>query len=323
MSVRVWPRRLFVAFVMGAVGVGLVSWGVASGTFVWTVNRAPHPGSTKPSTTVATTGPASTYPVVPVTAAQPGVAPARYLQPVYAVPVDAEAVPSRSPAIVQDIGEVTAWFRGQLGGAYPRYAPDGQAPRVVTVELPWSSRELATSKPLLNDLSTWLHDHGRIEPQAIPVIYVETTTAEDACAWTSVGTSDPLTPFLTDPRMNPELEARLRDSIDRFRWSDRIVIPVQRCPEERPWLSSRWPFGGTALLAHETTHALGAVDSKAPHHTNRGHVDDNVHDILYTGPEHGPADGYAIDPGHDDYYRHGRSDLVDIADSDLLVHPAA
>jgi hypothetical protein len=318
MSVRSWPRRLAGAFVCGAVGVGLVGWAFASGTLAWNASwleSRPVPGTWRPLRPKPTEPP-STYPVVPV---QPGAPPARYLQPVYALPSDAEPVPGRSEAILHEIGEVTAWFRSELGGAYPRYAPDGQAPSVITVELPWPGHELATVKQRLDDLSTWLHFLGRIEPQAIPVIYVESTTDNEACAWAQVA-PDLLT-LLPDHHLTPEQIVIFRAELERFKPLDHIVIPVQRCPEEHPSPQSRWPGGGTDLLAHETTHALGAVDSAAPHHVERGHTSDDPHDILYVGPERGSVDRYVIDAGHDDYYRHGRPDMVDIAVSELLVHP--
>jgi hypothetical protein len=294
----------------GAVASGLVGLAVVSGTVTWdgAAPQARRPARVGPS---ETTGPPSTYPVVP---AQAGVPPARYLQPVYALPSDAAPVEGRTEAILVEIGEVTAFFRAELDGAHPRYAPDGQAPRVITVVLPWSTSEVAASQELLDGLSSWLHDQAVIEPNAIPLIYVESSTDREACGWTLTFTDD-IDRF--GDRHDPALTARLRADLER---RESIVIPLHRCSYYTPSRRSRWPQGGTHLLAHETAHALGGVDPKAPHFEEKRHTNDDPRDILYKGPEQNHTGTYVIDPGHDDYYRHGQ-DMSDIANSELLVRP--
>jgi hypothetical protein len=331
MSGRARRGRLLRAFVVCAVLGGLVSWAVASGGLRWDASwiesrPPPRVGAWRP----LPTAPPSTYPVVP---AQPGAPPARHLQPVYAVPSDAEPVPGRGPAILHEIGEVTAFFRAELDGAYPRYAPDGQAPKVITVALPWSADEVPTDEQWPNDLPTWLHDQGWIEPHAIPLIYVEANTDEEACGWARVA-YDELERF-ADPVLDPSIDsplvadlvADLRATLAKARADiqqhDHIMIFLRRCPEDQPTPRSHWPGGGTRLLAHETTHALGAVDPDAPHYVYNGHTDDDPRDIVHTARGWVPTDRYVIDPGRDDYYRHGRPGVRDIANSFLLVRPSS
>jgi hypothetical protein len=320
MSARVGVRRLVGAFAVCAVAGGLVGWSLSSGTLVvdasWLAGPPPAPsvGAWKPLPPKPTVPP-STYPVV--AAPPPGAPPARYLQPVYAVPSDAKPDPNLPLAVLHEVGEATAWFRSELDGAYPRFAPDGEAPTVVTVELPWTSRQLATAERQRTDIAPWLHDQHRIEPRAVPVIYLEGTTDEAVCGWASVGAD--WFKLLEDRNLGPDVLATFQADFERFERKDHIMIILRECPEERPSLRSHWPDGGTRLLAHEATHALGAVDRKAPHYVENGHTGDDPHDIVHT--KRGLTDRYTIDPGHDDYYHHGRPDVIDIAESTLLVHP--
>jgi len=76
-----------------------------------------------------------------------------------------------------------------------------------------------------------------------------------------------------------------------------------------------WPYGATYLLAHEVTHALGAVPACAPHEGNGGHVIDDPRDVLYAGPDARDWDHLMLDPGHDDYYRHNIPNCPDIEDA--------
>ena len=306
---------LFAAFVMCAAVGGLVASAAASGTLRWDDGwlDPPPPRRAGSSIPPEPPRPPATYPVVP---ALPGMPPARYLQPVYAVPYDAKPVRGRPEAILHEIGEVTAFFQEELDGAYPRYAPDGQAPSVVTAVLPWSGHELKTVEERLNEIGRYLHDQDRIEPHAIPLVYVEASTDREACGWASVFPEK--LKRVADPRFGQEAVATYRASIER---RDYIMIALHRCPGYHLSHVARWPGGATHLLAHETTHALGAVEAEAPHYAENGHTGDDPRDILYRGPEGSATERYVIDPGHDDYYRHGRSDLTDIADSELLVHP--
>jgi hypothetical protein len=68
-------------------------------------------------------------------------------------------------------------------------------------------------------------------------------------------------------------------------------------------------------------HAMGAVPACAPNFTLAGHSSDSPTDLMYAGPQ--PWQPSVLDPGHDDYFGHGRSDCLDVARSGyLLGNPA-
>ena len=79
---------------------------------------------------------------------------------------------------------------------------------------------------------------------------------------------------------------------------------------------------------HEMLHSVGAVPQCAPNidkltdpgyssNNSLGHSAD-VHDIMYWNASNQPKH---IDPGHDDYYGHGRTDCFDLAKSPFIASP--
>lgn len=77
-----------------------------------------------------------------------------------------------------------------------------------------------------------------------------------------------------------------------------------------------------ATAAHELLHALGAVPDGALHPCpdDAGHTCDTEADLMYPFARGTAlADGYALDPGHDDYYAHTGT-WVDVQDSPWLRH---
>ena len=72
------------------------------------------------------------------------------------------------------------------------------------------------------------------------------------------------------------------------------------------------------ILNHELFHVLGAVGAAAPSGDGFGHIRDNPTDLM------GGSSGIVqLDPGRDDYWGHGRGDLVDVARSAFLTPTAA
>jgi hypothetical protein len=71
------------------------------------------------------------------------------------------------------------------------------------------------------------------------------------------------------------------------------------------------------VAAHELLHALGAVESRAPHACQRGHVCDSLSDLMIAELLDGPLESRVLDFGRDDYYGHaGPGD--DLQDSRFL-----
>ncbi len=71
-------------------------------------------------------------------------------------------------------------------------------------------------------------------------------------------------------------------------------------------------------MTHELFHALGAVATCAPNHTNAGHVSDGPTDLMYAGSL--PWHPSQLDINRDDYWGHGRA-CVDISRS-VFMSPA-
>jgi hypothetical protein len=69
-------------------------------------------------------------------------------------------------------------------------------------------------------------------------------------------------------------------------------------------------------MVHEILHTMGLVHPAAPHHAECGHTGDNPQDLMYAGDQ--PWDPRVIDPGHDDYFQTGRTDIIDLSRSVFL-----
>lgn len=69
-------------------------------------------------------------------------------------------------------------------------------------------------------------------------------------------------------------------------------------------------------IMHEVFHTLGAVGEGAPNGDGGfGHIKGDSNDIMAIGTR----TGWSVDPGRDDYWSHGRTDLTDISRSVFLV----
>jgi hypothetical protein len=226
-----------------------------------------------------------------------------YLAPVYVVPADIEPIGDLEAAIAHEVGVVVDFFRRELGGRHPRFAPDGQPVRVVTAVAPWSREVLEGGTVSEATVAQWLIDRRLVPDSAVPVIYIDAAFGyQEACGWSR-----------TEPLDRSKRPLRVT--------AQRIVLAMPRC-DIYPSADARWPWYGTYLLAHETTHALGATDPEAPHQVDNGHTNDDPGDVVFQPSEAEPGRTWSaltLDPGHDDYYRHGRKDLVDIANSELLT----
>ena len=205
------------------------------------------------------------------------------IQAVYAVPSDVSVVAGRDAAIANEIGEVQAWFDSQTGGEHPVFVRDGNSVSVATVILPDTLATLAAMSspetPIVEHIHASLPD---TVTQDLAVV-VEGTLSVSYCGRTG--------------------------SI--------VFIPIGNC-DIGVSEASTWPYGGTYLMGHELTHLLGAVPSCAPNADGSGHVDDDNRDVLFAGAGGRDWDNLMLDPGHDDYYNHGRTDCTDIANNPLL-----
>jgi hypothetical protein len=211
-----------------------------------------------------------------------------HFQLVYLYPADGAPVDGRVQAIPHVAAQVDAWYAQQMGGPSPRFATDTHGvPSVLVLQSPSSAAEIAAGSDLQDAMDAW-RATGTLPLSAAPVIFLEGTLGSpNACGWSRRGD----VPSITMPMANCRIYPSAADT---------------------------FPYGGSYLLAHEMAHALGGVSPLAPHHVPGGHVSDSKADVIYHGV--GPRDwtNLTLDPGHDDYYLTGRSDLPGIESSPFL-----
>jgi hypothetical protein len=202
---------------------------------------------------------------------------------VYALTSDQTEDPTMVPAIENELVQVSDWFASQTGGRRPRFVMSGAAVAVRTVHLALTAAQVAASSNATHLVESALAAQSVPAVNHRTVVYLD--THGDACGATApAGTVS--------------------------------VIFMAEC-DIYPDVTSVWHYGATYVAAHEMTHAFGAVDDCAPHATGDGHTGDDPRDVLYSGPATRDWDHITLDPGHDDYYRTGRTDCYDIARSPL------
>jgi hypothetical protein len=92
----------------------------------------------------------------------------------------------------------------------------------------------------------------------------------------------------------------------------RQTVPSNRVPgfTRSPDRPGYWEF----VMAHEVFHALGAVPPCAPN-VSGPHVRDSATDLMGVFESDDAWDPQVIDYNRDDYYRHGRRNCLDVAQS--------
>jgi hypothetical protein len=202
------------------------------------------------------------------------------LRAFYVVGSDRSLDPAVPGAIRHEVGVATAWFSDQSGGKRLRFRRDAMG--AVTVTSIRSSMTTAQLDALSSAEVLALLRGSGLAVSEYAVVWMHARTG-NACGYASQGL---------------------------------VLLAMQQC-DIFPSAGSAFPFGGTYLLVHELTHALGAVPSCAPNTGNGGHVMDDPRDIVYAGPLPRDWDDLMLDPGRDDYFRHGRPGCEDIDTSPL------
>jgi hypothetical protein len=225
----------------------------------------------------------------PVSGPNPGLPPnsalANSFRVIYARPGDVPADPAVAAGIPHEIDLVAGWFAGQTGGRQPRfYAPRG-ALAVDAVVLPLTKAQIELSSDPLTTLADTLHGLGY-------GVSGETVVAYVASKGTGCGITE-----------------------DNHGAATTVALWMPACDIYPSASTPSFPYNATYLAAHEMTHAFGAVPNCAPHADGTGHVNDDNRDVVYGGNSQRDWDHITLDPGHDDYYGHGRTDCLDIARS--------
>lgn len=208
------------------------------------------------------------------------------IQAVYAVPADVVPVSGRLAAGAESISVVQDWFASQTGGNYPVF---NETNGVVDVDLLILSKTTSEVEALSrNDLST--------------LLLAESTAVLESAA---------------DSELFVYLEAP-QGSGGVCGYSGSLVVIIMENCGTYPSSTATFPYGDTYLVAHELTHLLGAVSTCAPNYLSGGHLDGDNRDVLFMGAGDRDWNNLMLDPGHDDYYNHGRNDCPDIADSPIF-----
>ena len=189
------------------------------------------------------------------------------------------------PGILHEIDLVAGWFAGQTGGHEPRFYAPGGTLAVDTVDLGITKAAIEGAPDPLTTLADRLHALGYGMSGETVVAYV--ASMGTACGITQDNHGAATTVALWMPACD--------------------IYPRADTPS--------FPYDATYLAAHEMTHAFGAVPACAPHSDGTGHVNDDPRDVVYGGASQRDWDHITLDPGHDDYYGHGRTDCLDIATS--------
>jgi hypothetical protein len=179
---------------------------------------------------------------------------------------------------------VQRWFENQAQGLSPRVKRINGQPEITLADLPLTATQLLSGdrgQNLRDALSTF----GFKDPKEVLLTFLD-LDAGTACATT---------------------------------WQELNVVAVYMptCTIYPAPSTMEFPYGGTYVVAHEMTHALGAAPSCAPHANSGGHVSDSNADVIYNGPNERNWDHLVLDYHHDDYYHAGIPGCWDIAS-----HPA-
>jgi hypothetical protein len=225
-------------------------------------------------------------PLLPPPPPAPGVS----FQAVYALASDQASNPNLSTAIENEVNVVNAWFATQtIGGVQPRWIRTAdRRVSVTTVRLRHTAAEYGAA----------FSAHTLVSEDLVTAMPAGPPPGEYA-VWIDV----------TSPGIC---------GISGF--NSVLVIFMAQC-NIYPGITDYWPYGGSYLLAHEMTHAFGAVSACAPHFDGGGHVNDDPRDVLYQGPLSRDWTHLMLDPGHDDYYATGRTDCPGIETSELWLEP--
>jgi hypothetical protein len=184
------------------------------------------------------------------------------------------------------------WLKGQTGGKGLNLDTAGGQLDITFVRLPETDAAIAARGAFVRDeVEAQLHALGFTDPWKIYAVYYDGTSSF-ACG----GASWP-------PALPGHVTAL-------------YLHGTPNC-DQNPFARPGAPPGYLEFaMLHEILHALGSVPTCAPHQHRSGHTSDTPTDLMWAGD--GAWTPSALDPGHDDYYGHGRPDCLDFASSGFL-----
>jgi hypothetical protein len=217
------------------------------------------------------------------------------LRLLYVVPKGVAVHPSWVEAIRRENESAGEWLMTQNSGKRYRWQTDALGfVQVNTVRLTQTAAQVSTLASARNALLA----RGFNDPNVIYAVYLD--ASGQACGITSPPDDAPVYSF------------------DTMR-----VCSIYPNPT-----SAGWPNDTSYVMAHEETHALGAVASCAPHYNSYipGHTNDDPRDLLWeprSAQDHRARDfaNLKLDPGHDDYFEHAANGCLDIASDPIWFAP--
>jgi hypothetical protein len=217
------------------------------------------------------------------TVSLPPVSPGPEFQVVEVVGSDGVVDPSAGAAINHELALVDQWFAGQTGGRQPRFGRDAAGNIAVTlVRLHQTTASISSASAPFALLRQDLSAVGLPSPGNALAVY--------AAFPNPVACGEGIAGIAVD-------------------WT-----LTAGCPGAPSTSTAAFPAGATFVMTHELVHAFGAVPACAPHYDGTGHVNDSNADIVWGGTNFDMAH-LTLDVGHDDYYRTGRTNCLDIANS--------
>jgi hypothetical protein len=199
--------------------------------------------------------------------------------------------------LAASVGSWQAWLEGQTAGKGLNLDTAGGELDITFVRLPETDAAIAARGAFVRDeVEAQLRALGFNDPWKIYAVYYDGTSSF-ACG----GASWP-------PVLRGNVAALYRHG-------------TPHC-DQNPFAHPAGPPGYLEFaMLHEILHTLGNVPTCAPHQHRSGHTSDMPTDLMWAGD--GAWTPSALDPGHDDYYGHGRPDCLDFARSGFLEGNAA
>jgi hypothetical protein len=194
--------------------------------------------------------------------------------------------------LAASVGSWQAWLKGQTGGKGLNLDTAGGKLDITFVRLPETDAVIAARGAFVRDeVEAELRRLGFADPWKIYAVYYDGTSTFSCGggAW---------------PPILPGHVAAL------------YLHGTPNC-DQNSFAGPGAPPGYLEFaMLHEILHTLGHVPECAPHEYRSGHTSDTPTDLMWAGD--GAWTPSTLDPGHDDYYGHGRADCLDFARSGFL-----
>jgi hypothetical protein len=245
-----------------------------------------------------------------------------FVEGLYVLPSDAaDRRLAENGTLTRSVDAIQRWFSDRTCGYRLSIRPE-----IGTVRLDGDNdtdAEVATHGALVRDyLERRLQEMGFNDPQTMYAVWYD-GTSNHACGGASWPTGVTTTPL----QLRGHVAALyLRAAYDLLDANGQPVLdangqPVQvNCANDQFTADGVTPAINEFKMLHEILHTMGLVHPNAPHHHAGGHTNDDPQDLLFRAPPGLRVDWRpsAIDPGNDDYFWTGRTDIIDLSRSVFL-----